>query len=226
MKRPNCWNPSKGLSVVMEIGPVMPLTSPSPFWYGTASGIFNYPAGFYQYIQCGQVRIHRKDISGLSRRAVHFADETSLPVDALITATGFSPAPTINFTPSSIHADLGIPSLSYTEEQTTQWHAFERAANQTISAQYPRLLTGPFRSPSSLDPKPHHKERRPATPRHALPPLPGSRAAQPNRPERPINRLCGLFLQHSDHPPHGDQLSVGLCIPVREDGYRHRDGLR
>lgn len=131
--------------------------SQSPFWYGTASGINSYSPDLYAFIRRGQVQVHREDIHHLSAKTVHLADGISIPVQALITATGYSPTPTLQFDPSSLHADLGIPTRSMTPEQTETWKHLDEQADRTIYALYPRLLTGPFKSPSSTIVQPYKK---------------------------------------------------------------------
>ena len=70
-------------------------------------------------------------------------------MDALITATGYSPRTTIQFRPTSLHSDLGIPTRSMTPEQSQMWADLDAQADSKIRAQFPRLLSGPYKSPSS-----------------------------------------------------------------------------
>ena len=129
----------------------------SPFWYGTHSGVYTYSKpDFYDFIRSGQVRIHRDDVSHLSPQTIHLAS-TSITAHALITATGFSPKPTIKFTPSSMHSDLGLPTTYLTAAQRTFWSNLDEKADRTIAATYPRLVTGPFTSPSSTTVQPFNR---------------------------------------------------------------------
>ncbi|KAJ9502447.1 hypothetical protein H2202_001568 [Exophiala xenobiotica] len=122
----------------------------SPFWYGTASGVYKFDKDIYTMIKTGQVCVHREDISHLSPGHIHFTkDNTSIQVDALITATGFSAHPTLSFTPASTHSDLGIPSTHLTHAQQAFWADLNQTADLRIATQFPRLLSGPFLSPSS-----------------------------------------------------------------------------
>ena len=95
----------------------------SPFWYGTASGVYNYEQDIYEMLKTGKVRVHREDISHLSNGIINFSSGKSIQADALVTATGFSAKPTLQFSPSTLHSDLGIPSTSLTESQYDFWTA-------------------------------------------------------------------------------------------------------
>ena len=95
------------------------------------------------------MRVHREDVSRLSSHAVQLADGTTLIADALITATGFTVKPTYNFSPSTLHSDLGVPTTEYTQAQRDFWSHLNHKAELTIVSKYPRLLLGPFKSPSS-----------------------------------------------------------------------------
>ncbi|KIX07719.1 uncharacterized protein Z518_02373 [Rhinocladiella mackenziei CBS 650.93] len=128
----------------------------SPFWYGTATGIYCYENDIYEMIKHGQVRVHREDISRLSQGAIGFASGKTVQADALITATGFSAKLTLQFTPSTVHSDLGIPSTSLTPVQHQFWEDLEQKADLTIAASFPRLLRGPFKSPSSEIAQPYN----------------------------------------------------------------------
>ncbi|OAP64529.1 hypothetical protein AYL99_00501 [Fonsecaea erecta] len=121
----------------------------SPFWYGTASGIYSYEKDIYEMLKTGQVRVHREDILRLSRGTINFASGISVQADALVTATGFSAKPTLKFIPETIHADLGIPSSSYSQAQYNFWQDLNDKADLTIASKFPRLVAGPFKSPTS-----------------------------------------------------------------------------
>lgn len=121
----------------------------SPFWYGTASGVYNFEKDVYEMLKTGQVRVHREDINRLTAHTIHLSNGAALEADALITATGFSPKPTLDFSPATSHSDLGVPSTSLTASQTQFWHSLDTQADERISTSFPRLLAGPFLSPSS-----------------------------------------------------------------------------
>lgn len=109
----------------------------------------SYEKHIYDFLKSGQVRVHRQDISHLSERTVNFSNGDSIHADALITATGFSGKPTLQFVPESTHSELGIPSRSLTQEQHDFWDRLNQQADATISKNFPRLLVGPHKSPSS-----------------------------------------------------------------------------
>lgn len=109
----------------------------------------SYEEDIYSFLKSGQVRVHREDISHLSERAINFTNDTSIHADALITATGFSAKPTLLFTPTATHSDLGIPSTSLSPDQHNFWDKLNERADQTIRENFPRLLIGPHKSPSS-----------------------------------------------------------------------------
>jgi len=121
----------------------------SPFWYGTHSGVYNFSPDLFDFIRKGKVRVYREDVSRLSSHSVHLADGQILHADALITATGFTVKPTYDFSPSTLHSDLGIPTTGYTQAQRDFWSHLNHKAELTIVSKFPRLLLGPFKSPSS-----------------------------------------------------------------------------
>jgi cation diffusion facilitator CzcD-associated flavoprotein CzcO len=126
----------------------------SPFWYGTASGIYSFEKDIYEMVKTGQVRVHREDVYQLSDNAITFKSGLSIKADALVTATGFSAKPTLKFLPSTSHSDLGIPSSDYTTSQHQFWDALNAKADAKIGDSFPRLLAGPFRSPTSSEVQP------------------------------------------------------------------------
>ncbi|KAK0614382.1 hypothetical protein B0T14DRAFT_436995 [Immersiella caudata] len=131
----------------------------NPFWYGTASGILNYGEDILKYVSEGRVRIHRADISHLTDHAVHVQEggkERVLPVDTLVACTGYSAKPALTFLPPSLHSDLGVPSTSFSKSQSAFWSELDNRADLIIGSKFPRLLLGPFQSPSSNTPKPFH----------------------------------------------------------------------
>ena len=130
----------------------------SPFWYGTASGVYNYPKDndLNHYIRSGAVTIHRADITSFSSHHIHLSTNDSVPADVLVTATGFSAQPAITFSPSTSHLDLGVPSTELTPDQEKFWAQLTAAADSRIERIFPRLVHGPFRSPKSDVVKPFH----------------------------------------------------------------------
>ncbi|RMZ76393.1 hypothetical protein DV737_g4866, partial [Chaetothyriales sp. CBS 132003] len=128
----------------------------SPFWYGTATGVYNYNPDLFDFIRSGQVRVHREDIKALAPHKILLANGTRLDSDALITATGFSAKPTLEFSPPSLHSDLGVPTTSYSEAQRDLWRYLNHKSELTIAAKYPRLLTGPFQAPESTVVQPYN----------------------------------------------------------------------
>lgn len=112
----------------------------------------SYEQDIYDFLKSGQVRVHRQDISHLSERTINFSNGESIHADALITATGFSAKPTLQFVPEVTHSELGIPSRSLTQEQHDFWDELNKQADATISQNFPRLLIGPHQSPSSQIP--------------------------------------------------------------------------
>lgn len=126
----------------------------SPFWYGTASGIYSYEKDIYEMLKTGQVRVHREDIQHLTDHTIHFRSGLAVHCDAVVTATGFSAKPTIKFLPESSHSDLGVPSSNFTQAQYQFWHMLTSKADHTIGESFPRLLAGPFRGPTSTEPQP------------------------------------------------------------------------
>jgi hypothetical protein len=131
------------------------VASDSPFWYGTASGVSNFETNIHELIKAGRVRVHRRDISHLSPGTIHFKGDGAVQVDALVTATGFSVKPALRFTPDTTHSDLGVPSTSLTPSQREFWTDLEARADLRIAADFPRLVAGPFLSPSSATRQPY-----------------------------------------------------------------------
>ncbi|KAI1609145.1 dimethylaniline monooxygenase (N-oxide forming) [Exophiala viscosa] len=121
----------------------------SPFWYGTASGIYNFEKDIYEMVKMGQVRVHREDISHLSAGHIHLTSSKGVDASALITATGFSAKPTFTFTRKETHSDLGVPSTSLTPVQQDFWNALDEKADLRIGEAFPRLLSGPHLSATS-----------------------------------------------------------------------------
>ena len=121
----------------------------SPFWYGTHSGVYNFSPDLFDFLRSGKVRVRREDITHLSSQSIHLANGVAMQAEALITATGFTVKPAYVFSPSTIHSDLGIPTTQLTQPQRDFWSHLNHKAELTIVSKYPRLLLGPFKSPSS-----------------------------------------------------------------------------
>jgi hypothetical protein len=121
----------------------------SPFWYGTHSGVYNFAPDLFDFLRKGQVRVHREDIDHLSQHTVHLGNGQTLASQAIIMATGFTVKPGYTFSPSTLHSDLGFPTTELTQAQRDFWSHLNHKAELTIVSKYPRLLLGPFKSPSS-----------------------------------------------------------------------------
>jgi cation diffusion facilitator CzcD-associated flavoprotein CzcO len=128
----------------------------SPYWFGNVTGIMNYDNDFYDCIRRGQVRVHREDIESLSNGTINLANGTSLPIDALIAATGFKYELTIDFKPASIQADLGIPTKTMTQVQSKYQIQVNNLADAELLARFPDLVAGPkpSKAAASALPKP------------------------------------------------------------------------
>ena len=131
----------------------------SPFWYGTTNAILNYPTSFHDLIKSGKVRIYRQNVSHLSHQEVHLEDRTSLDVQALVTATGYSLAPSVKFLPEDTHADLGIPSRCLSGAQLDSWADLDEEADARVLEECPSLASGPGTS-SSLSSIPSNPQSR------------------------------------------------------------------
>ncbi|KAK5653414.1 hypothetical protein OQA88_8899 [Cercophora sp. LCS_1] len=117
----------------------------NPFWYGTSSGVFNYPVPISSFLKTSQVRVHRADITHISPHTLHLSSKsgpTSLPIDAIIACTGYSPLPPIAF-PSALHFPLGIPTTSLTPSQAKFWSIISASVDLTMSKSFPCLFFGP-----------------------------------------------------------------------------------
>ncbi|TLS27585.1 hypothetical protein PpBr36_04169 [Pyricularia pennisetigena] len=115
----------------------------SPFWYGTATGIDNYDLSIHKFVDSGQIRVHRDDVSHLSDHKVHLSRGQELQVDAIIAATGYWAKPAINFTPESTHSGLGVPSISLSQSQQLHWRRLDAASDAKLGARFPELIKGP-----------------------------------------------------------------------------------
>lgn len=94
----------------------------------------------------GQVKVYRQDISHLSENMIHLADGTALDSSAgLVANMSWDWKPNMTFLPSSIHSDLGIPSLNHSPGQEALWQSLDARADAEITANLPRLRNRPRR---------------------------------------------------------------------------------
>ncbi|MCJ1297767.1 hypothetical protein MMC08_000555 [Hypocenomyce scalaris] len=116
------------------------------FWYATGLGILNYPSDIHDFVTSGQVRVQRKDIARLEAKGrLVFGDGTSLSTDAWICVTGWEWRSTIEFLPREMHAELGIPSMSFTKSQRQVWAGLDKRSDVEILRRFPRLASRPKR---------------------------------------------------------------------------------
>jgi cation diffusion facilitator CzcD-associated flavoprotein CzcO len=108
------------------------------FWHASSLSILNYPSDFYEYVRNGTIKVHTADIDHLSPRTVHLADGSTVSGDALICSTGWQHRPAIDFLPSGIDAELGMPHNSTEPESEMVAHA-----DQEILTRFPRLANQP-----------------------------------------------------------------------------------
>ncbi|KAL8674460.1 MAG: hypothetical protein Q9168_001125 [Polycauliona sp. 1 TL-2023] len=146
----NFWNKLGG-DVVTQTG----LTTKGPevkkllpkegaMWYGVGLSILNYGEDIHRYLMDGTVSVVRRDIERLQGRRFIFTNgEETADVDLAICSTGWRWDSGIDFLPKSEHADLGIPSVSYTKSQRETWDELERRADQEILERFPMLADGP-----------------------------------------------------------------------------------
>jgi cation diffusion facilitator CzcD-associated flavoprotein CzcO len=111
------------------------------FCTGTSQSILNYSTDFFELVRSGKVTVHISDITHLSQKTVHLADE-SVKADALICATGWKHLPQIKFLPEGLEADLGLPSPHTRAEDQ------ESLAEKEIFESFPSLRS--LSSPNSF----------------------------------------------------------------------------
>ncbi|EON70026.1 hypothetical protein W97_09292 [Coniosporium apollinis CBS 100218] len=109
----------------------------SAFWIGSGLSILNYPTDFFEYVRSGKIRVHIADITSLSDGTVHLSNGESLKTDALICSTGWKHRPPINFLPSGLDRELGLPHRSFEIDELVQ------KADSEILARFPRLKAQP-----------------------------------------------------------------------------------
>ena len=121
----------------------------SAFWYANGLSILNYPKNIHDFVKNGQVTVMRQDVECLEYpKSIRFRDGTSLQVDGLICSMGWQHAPGIDFLPHSQHAELGIPSTTYSKREKEVWDRLDRRADVEILSRFPYLRNGP-----NIDPK-------------------------------------------------------------------------
>lgn len=113
-------------------------------WFGTSLAILNYETPIHDFIRNGQVQIYREDVTHLSEHTINLADGTRLTSPGgLITATNWQWAPNIDIRPAHLHAELGIPSASYTAVQKKFWNKLDAEADKAILQRFPILNEAP-----------------------------------------------------------------------------------
>ena len=125
----------------------------SMFEIATAFSILNYPTDLLEYVRNKQVKVHRQDVSHLSDHCVHLADGTKLASDALVASTGWLFGSALDVKDKSLHSELGIPSVHYTEEQKERWATMGEKADAEIFQRWPRLATLKYPLCADLDMK-------------------------------------------------------------------------
>lgn len=140
-----------GLNAHPALSPLKP--DGSAMWYATSVAVLNYPTNFHDLVTSNKVTIHRKDISHLSHHTVHLADGTSLASPAGLVTVGWEHEPNLRFEPTTIHADLGIPSVHYTAGQSEFWAQLDAKADAVIFSKLPRLADLPIAAPRPVAPE-------------------------------------------------------------------------
>ncbi|KAK7550102.1 hypothetical protein IWX49DRAFT_151125 [Phyllosticta citricarpa] len=113
-------------------------------WFGTSLAILNYDTPIHDFIRNGSVQIYREDVTHLSEHTINLADGTRLTSPGgLITATNWQWAPNLDIRPAHLHAELGIPSASYTATQTKFWSKLDAEADRHILQRFPILNEAP-----------------------------------------------------------------------------------
>ncbi|KAJ9640056.1 hypothetical protein H2199_006290 [Coniosporium tulheliwenetii] len=114
----------------------------APFWSGCNLSIMNYPTDFWELVRSGKVRVHVADITRLSAKTIHLSNGESLPVEALLCATGWRHKPTIKFVPDGLDAELGLPHHS------DQPDKLMGKADAEVLSRLPRLRDQPVLNPN------------------------------------------------------------------------------
>ncbi|KXT12439.1 hypothetical protein AC579_695 [Pseudocercospora musae] len=82
----------------------------------TSFAVLNHPTSILDFIVSGQVKVYREDISHMSEHKIHLRNGTDLKSDAFVASSGWEWRPQFGFQPENIHAEIGIPSKNYSEE--------------------------------------------------------------------------------------------------------------
>jgi hypothetical protein len=109
----------------------------SAMWVGAGLSIVNYPTDFFELVKKGMIRVHHADIERLSQRSIHLSTGEAITADALICATGWYPAPAVEFAPEGMEKKLGLPYCS------DEVDPVEEKADLEILEQFPRLREQP-----------------------------------------------------------------------------------
>ena len=121
------------------------------FWYANGLSCLNYPKNIHDFIKNGQVTVMRQDVECLEYpKSIRFRDGTALQVEGLICSMGWQHAPGIDFLPHSVHAELGIPSKSYSKTEKEVWDRLDRRADVEILSRFPYLKNGPKTDPKTM----------------------------------------------------------------------------
>jgi hypothetical protein len=119
----------------------------STFWMGNSLSVHNYPTDWYELVQTGRVVVHHAEIDNLieDNNTVKLSDGTTLQqVDAIITCTGWTSRPDIEFGPASLKQDLNATGMGdhiLDESVADATAPLVAEARKAIEATYPRLIS-------------------------------------------------------------------------------------
>ena len=91
----------------------------SPWWRGDTLGTMNFGGDFWKLLETDQVKVHRKDISSLSKGTVTFTDGTSVSSSAMIACMGWQQKPSISIPSLSDYDCTAELSASVIREKST-----------------------------------------------------------------------------------------------------------
>ncbi|PBP28502.1 flavin-binding monooxygenase-like protein [Diplocarpon rosae] len=130
-----------------------------PFWTGNGLGILNYPTPFFDLLESGQAKVHITDIDRLEKGRVFLSSGESIETDAMLCATGWKHSSPMEFIPSSLEAELGLPTLRGSNIPRIQAESnfLTAKADDEILSMYPRLKTQPKGNPK-LKPLPSSED--------------------------------------------------------------------